>query len=208
VNYIFDLDGLLINSEELYFAANRIYFAKFGLSFSEELHRKGTGRNFAEWIKTVFDIRLDGTAILEGRNAIYYELAATRLRLMPGARRLLNRAHKHGATALVTSSRRGYVDFIFHHVDVRGSFDVVITGDMVSRSKPDPESYLLAAEKLGVESKTCVVFEDSPSGVKAARGAGMKVVVVPSQYVTGDVMFGRADQVLENLAEYEVDADG
>lgn len=201
-NYLFDLDGLLINSEELYLAANKVYFKKFGFEFTEELHRQGTGKKFAEWIKTVTDLEIDGNTILQDRNKVYFELANTSLKLMPGVHEVLEYAKKNGKTALVTSSNRDYVEFVFKHTRIADFFDVVIAGDEVTKGKPDPEGYLKAADLLGVEPSSCIVFEDAPNGVEAGLNAGMKVVAVPSPFVKGDEIFERSDLQLETLEDY------
>lgn len=202
IAYLFDLDGLLINSEELYLAANKVYFARFGFEFTEELHRQGTGKRFAEWIKTVTDINLDGDTILAERNMVYFDLAKTRLRLMPGAREVLAHAAARGRTALVTSSNSDYVWFVFDHTGIGGYFDVVVAGDQVMHAKPDPEGYQMAADLLNVDPSRCVVFEDAPSGVEAGKNADMKVVAVPSPYVRGAPEFATVDLLLDSLTEY------
>lgn len=201
-NYLFDLDGLLINSEELYLAANRVYFRQFDFDFTETLHKQGTGKKFAEWIKTVTDIDLDGATILSERNKVFFELAKSKLHLMPGARELLDYAKQHGKTALVTSSNNDYVKFVFDHTGIDSYFEIVIAGDQVTKGKPDPEGYLKAASLLQVEPSTCVVFEDAPNGVEAGKNAGMKVVAVPSPYVIGDPIFKTADIVINTLTDY------
>ena len=155
-NYLFDLDGLLIDSETLYFNANKIYF----------------------------------------------KLAESQLRLMDGAKDLLAYAKAQGKTALVTSSNNEYVDFVFKRTGIGGYFDLVITGDQVTKGKPDPEGYMKAASYFGVDPKNCIVFEDAPNGVLAGKNAGMRVVAVPSVYVAGDTIFETADLVLKSLGDY------
>lgn len=201
-NYLFDLDGLLINSEELYLAANKVYFSKFGFDFTETLHKQGTGKKFADWIKTVTDIDLDGQTILQERNKVYFELAETKLKLLPGSKEVLEYSKAHGKTALVTSSNQDYVDFVFNHTGIAKYFDIVIAGDHVTKGKPDPEGYLMAARLLEVEPSSCVVFEDAPNGVEAGKNAGMKVVAVPSPFVKGDTVFETADLLLDTLTDY------
>lgn len=202
MNYLFDLDGLLINSEELYLKANRVYFSQLGFEFTEELHKQGTGKKFAEWIKTVTDIKVDGETILAERNKVYFELAKTDLHLMPGALSVLEYAKSKGKTAMVTSSNQDYVDFVLEHTGIADYFELLITGDQVSKGKPDPEGYLTAAKRLGVQPASCIVFEDAPNGVEAGKNAEMKVVAVPSPYVKGDPIFGTADLLLESLEDY------
>lgn len=207
MNYLFDLDGLLINSEELYLKANRVYFSQFGFEFSEELHKQGTGKKFAEWIKTVTDIDVDGETILTERNKVYFELAKTELHLMAGAKSVLEYAKSHGKTAMVTSSNQDYVDFVLEHTGIADYFELLITGDQVSKGKPDPEGYLTAAKRLGIQPVSCIVFEDAPNGVEAGKNAGMKVVAVPSPYVKGDTVFETADLLLESLEDYVKNAN-
>ncbi len=201
-NNLFDLDGLLINSEELYLAANKVYFRQFGFDFTEALHKQGTGKKFAEWIKTITDIDLDGATILSERNKVYFKLAKTKLHLMQGAEEVLVYARQHGKTALVTSSNNDYVQFVFQHTGISKYFDIVVAGDHVKKGKPDPEGYLKAASLLEVEPISCVVFEDAPNGVEAGKNAGMKVVAVPSPYVVGDAVFDTADLLIDTLADY------
>ena len=80
-------------------------------------------------------------------------------------------------------------------------FDILVTGDMVTHGKPDPECYNLAAQKLGMKSSECVVFEDAPSGILAGKNAGMKVIAVSSPYVKGDEAFQKADLVVDSLRD-------
>ncbi|MFZ1484343.1 MAG: HAD family phosphatase [Candidatus Saccharimonadales bacterium] len=202
MNYLFDLDGLLINSEELYLKANRVYFSQFSFEFSEELHKQGTGKKFSEWIKSVTDIEVDGDTILVERNKVYFEIAKTDLHLLPGAKNVLEYAKSHGKTAMVTSSNQDYVDFVLEHTGIADYFELFITGDQVSKGKPNPEGYLTAAKELGVQPESCIVFEDAPNGVEAGKNAGMKVVAVPSPYVEGDPTFDTVDLLLESLDDY------
>ena len=85
--------------------------------------------------------------------------------------------------------------------NIRDYFDLVITGDQITKGKPDPESYLLASRKLEVNPSECVVFEDAPNGILAGKNAAMKVIAIPSQFVKGDETFSKADLVLDSLEE-------
>ena len=198
---LIDIDGLLINSEHLYLEANRIYFKKFNFEFTEELHREGTGKKFDKWITTVFPTDKSGEGILKERNVVFFDLARKKLELLDGAKELLTLLRNNFKTALVTSTEMGYIDLIFEKTRIADYFDTLITGDMVSHGKPDPECYKLAADKLNVIAAECLVFEDAPSGILAAKNAGMKVVAVPSSYVKGDAAFKHADMVLPTLLD-------
>src|SRR3989344_6276438 len=163
---LIDLDGLLINSEELYLEANKIYFKDF--EFTEDLHKQGTGKKFELWIKTVIPdsvINQSGEDILKQRNKIFFELVKRSLKLMPGAEHFLKLANNHYKTALVTSANKDYVSLVFEVTGIKKYFDVIITGQTVVYGKPDPECYLEAAKSLGVTPVECVVVEDAPSGI-------------------------------------------
>lgn len=198
---LIDLDGFLINSEELYLEANKIYFKKYNFEFTEDLHRQGTGKKFTDWIKTVVSIDKSGEEILKERNTVFFDLVGKRLKPLPGAKEFLELAHKNFKTALVTSSKKDYIDLVFDLTNISNYFDLVITGEETAKGKPDPESYLLAAKKLGTAPSECAVFEDSPAGILAGKNATMKVIAIPSQFVKGDQMFERADLVLNSLEE-------
>lgn len=198
---LIDLDGFLINSEGLYLEANKIYFKRFGFDFTEALHRQATGKKFDQWITKIISLDKPGSEILKERNKVFFSLASKKLHLLDGARELLTFLHGNSKTALVTSSERDYVDFVFDKTGIEPFFDLVITGDMVVQGKPDPECYLTAAEKLKVTPQASLVFEDAPAGVLAGRNAGMKVIAVPSSYVLGDKVFKQANLVLNNLRE-------
>jgi HAD superfamily hydrolase (TIGR01509 family) len=198
---LIDLDGLLVNSEQLYLEANQQYFKQFDFTFTEEHHRQGTGKKFEMWIKTIVSHDKSGEEILKERNVIFFDLVKEKLALLDGAKELLTLLHKHYKTALVTSSKKEYVDLVFEKTGIASYFDAVFTGEMVVHGKPDPECYLMAAKGFGFSPSECVVFEDAPSGVLAGKNAGMKVIAVPSPYVKGDYTFQMADLVFDNLGE-------
>lgn len=202
---LIDLDGFLVNSEELYLEANKIYFKQFNFEFTEELHRQGTGKKFAEWIKTIISIEKSGEDILKERNIVFFDLVRKKLKLLDGAKEFLETVRKNFKTALVTSSKKDYVDLVFELTHIDNYFDLVITGEQITKGKPDPEPYLLAAQELRLESSECVAFEDAPSGVLSGKNAGMKVVAIPSQFVKGDDTFIKADLLLDSLTELTIE---
>ncbi|OGI63514.1 hypothetical protein A2818_02650 [Candidatus Nomurabacteria bacterium RIFCSPHIGHO2_01_FULL_40_12] len=198
---LIDMDGFLINSEELYLEANKIYFKQFNFEFTEAMHRQGIGQKFNKWITTVFLTDKSGEEILQERNVVFFDLVAHKLALLDGAQELLTLLHGNFKTALVTSTERSYVDIVFEKTNISEYFDILVTGDMITHGKPDPECYNLAAQKLGVEPLECVVFEDASVGVLAGKNANMKVIAVPNQYNKGDEAFLQADLVLDNLRD-------
>jgi HAD superfamily hydrolase (TIGR01509 family) len=201
---LIDLDGLLVNSEELYLKANKVYFKDFGFEFTEEHHKKGTGKKFDQWIKTIVPesiVSKSGEEILKERNKIFFNLVRKDLKLMEGAEHFLKLAKNQFKTALVTSSKKDYVNLVFEILHIKKYFDLVITGETVVYGKPDPECYLKAAKSLGVSSAECVVVEDAPSGIISGKNANMKVIAVPSFFIKNSPEVKKANIILNSLAE-------
>lgn len=198
---LIDLDGLLVNSEQLYLEANKIYFKQFNFDFTEDIHRQGMGKKFDKWITEVVNINKPGEEILQERNAIFFTLVKQKLSLLSGAKELLILLRSHFSTALVTSSQRASIDIVFKKTHIRQFFDLVVTEEMVTHGKPDPECYLIDAQRLQVTPQECAVFEDAPNGVLAGKNAGMKIIAVPSQYVKRDEAFQKADLLLDTLSQ-------
>ncbi len=204
---LIDLDGFLINSEDIGYEVSKIYFKQFGLeNFTPEEYKKSIGIRSKEEIQRYTDDGLIKTdlsveELAKQRSELSRPMATKKLKLMPGVLEFLKLTHENYKTALVTSSGRSYVDFVFGIFDLGKYFDEIVTGDMVTLGKPNPEPYLVAANKLFFEPKDCVVFEDAPNGVLAGKAAGMTVIAVPSRFVVGDEVFEKADQVFGDLDE-------
>ncbi len=204
---LIDLDGFLILSEEIFLEANRIYFKQFGLdNFTEAMHSSAIGKKAVVEMQSYKDkgivtTDLSSEELMKGRDAVFRQIAKDKLELSPGAPEFLKKISSKHKTALVTSSLKDYVDFIFSKFDISKYFEVVVTGDMTKHGKPDPDPYLVAAQKLGVEIADCVVFEDAPSGVLSGKAAGVRVVAVPNRFVVGDPIFKKADLVFDSLAD-------
>lgn len=201
-----DMDGMLVNSEQLYLEANQIYFKKFNKEFTAEMHAQGTGRKFDKWIKTIFpNIPLTGEQVLTERNVVFFELAEQKLELLPGVREYLEMVSKNFQNALVTSSRPDYLEVVFRKTGIHTCFDLVIDGTMVEHGKPDPECYTMAAQMLDVDPEECLVFEDAPTGVISGKAAGMMVVNVPSPYVLNSPGLKSADYKFDSISEVNLE---
>jgi HAD superfamily hydrolase (TIGR01509 family) len=182
---LFDMDGLLVDSEPLWTIGEIELAAHLGGIWSDELKAAIIGTRLDTAIATIlewYDVPR-GPAEIESAMrfllARMVELYREELPLMPGALRLLDGVRAAGAaTALVSSSYRVLVDAV---LDVIGHerFDISVAGDEVNAGKPDPEPYLTACKRLGVHPSRAVVLEDAISGVKSAEAAGCQVVAVP-----------------------------
>lgn len=195
---LFDLDGVLIDSESIY----TVFWNRMN-----ELFPTGID-NFAYVIKgttlpQILDRYFpDPKVQAELRVYLKKQEAEMVYRIFPGVERFLKALkEKDIPTAIVTSSNDAKMKVLFDSLPgFRDYFDVVVTDTDVTRSKPDPQGYMLAAERLGVPSEHCVVFEDSRAGLEAGRRAGGKVVAVATTLTHEDIA-GCGDLVIDSFEE-------
>jgi pseudouridine-5'-monophosphatase len=179
---IFDLDGLLVDSEPLAAQAMLAFLQSFGVEQDPIIQAQLLGRRLPEAMAiSQKGYNLPGS--LEELSARYGQMRIEALRgavtVMPGAREIVAFGREQNLPmALATSGMRAHADISLAETGLAGNFEVEVTGDEVQRGKPAPDLFLLAAERLGVSPETAVVFEDSPLGVEAAVAAGMTIIAV------------------------------
>ncbi len=200
---IFDMDGLLVDSEPFAEAAMVSFLARYGHEMADDVAPRLLGRRVPEAIAFVTE-RYGLIGDQAELNTIYNELrlAAIRgnLRPMPGAAELIAFGQEAGLQlALATSNMREHVDLSLTETALAGLFDAEATGDEVERGKPEPDIFLLAATRLGVSPDACVVLEDSPAGVTAAKAAGMRALWVPHARSGGPTPPTAPDATLQDL---------
>jgi len=188
---IFDMDGVILDSNPIHREAWRLYSRRFGIEMDEAMEQRMYGRRNDEIVRDFFGADLDpGTVAAHGaaKENLYREMMASRLEesLVGGVTDFLQQG-AGAPTGLATNAEPANVDFVLDGVRVgsaalRNCFGAVVDGHQVSRPKPHPEAYLRVAELLGVDPRNCVVFEDSHSGVAAAKAAGARVVGVRTTY--------------------------
>ncbi len=179
----FDMDGLLVDSEPLWFLAESAVMARLGADWRPADQHALVGGSLGSTVEyLVAKATEPADPAVVGRWLIetMVDLVSTRpLTVLPGTADLVSEVQAAGLPhALVTSSVPAVVDAVLGRLDVR--FDVIISAADVTHAKPDPEGYLLAAAKLGVDPRQCIALEDSLNGVAAAEAAGYRVVAVPS----------------------------
>lgn len=204
---IFDLDGLLIDSEPLQGEAYVGLFRELGLKASiEEFRRLVTMQGIR--IRD-YHSRLGGDSskwpeILLEKAVRYRALVAEKGRPMPGAIALLNLLNAERIpTAICTSSNHRSLSAVVDHLGLAPYFREFISQEQMKAEKPDPDGYLVAARAFGVSPEACVALEDSPKGIAAAIDAGMKCIAVPNAF-TADGDFSRATRVMKSLEEVDL----
>lgn len=195
---LFDLDGVLIDSESIY----TVFWNRMNELFPTGIDNfsyviKGT--TLPQILDRYFP---DPEVQAELRVYLKKQEAEMVYRIFPGVERFLKALKEKGIpTAIVTSSNDAKMKVLFDSLPgFRDYFDVVVTDTDVTRSKPDPQGYMLAAERLGVPSEHCVVFEDSRAGLEAGRRAGGKVVAVATTLTHEDIA-GCGDIVIDSFEE-------
>jgi len=204
---LWDLDGVLVDSAPFHFQAWRELLASLGRELSEADFRRTFGlRNDAILSDLVGDLPSAEVERLAARKeALFRRAALGNIVPLPGALALLRLLHERGfKLALVSSTPHGNIDLILGSLGVEGAFDVIVGEEGVRQGKPDPEGFLLAARRLGVPPGECVVIEDAPVGVEAAKRGGMRCVGI-SRDRPRDAL-AEADLVVETLEDPAVAA--
>lgn len=215
---IFDMDGLLVDSEPLADAAMVEFLRRHGKQAREEYAPQLLGRRlpdavalFMEWYG--LEGRLED---LTGEfDALRTEMIIGNLALMPGALEIVRFARSAGLRlGLATSNRRHQAVISLAETGLTGRFDAEVSGDDVSQGKPFPEIFLTAARLLAVKPVHCVVLEDAPAGVVAANAAGMRCIFVPNGYslhgevpIAPDVTVPTLFEAIDWLRTQGVDGD-
>ena len=201
---LWDLDGVLVDTACFHYQAWRQLLSELGLTLSEEEFRRTFGlRNdliFRGLLGEVPEEEMD--RLSERKETLFRQFAAGRVSPLPGAVELVRRARERGLRmALVTSTPRANIDLVLVGAGLSGAFDTIVTAEDVSRGKPDPEGFLLAARRLGVAPEGCLVIEDAPGGIEGARRAGMRSLAVTTTHAREDL--AAADAVVDSLSGAE-----
>jgi HAD superfamily hydrolase (TIGR01509 family) len=198
---IFDLDGLLSDTEPLHRRAYQKVLARRGvrLSAAYAAHWIRAGKGIVEFLGKK-RLTLDVDSIRAEKAEAYAELVARSARPMPGAVALLDLLRGRKTLALASSSYPAAVAAVLEALRIKEYFRLVVTQGDVDRVKPWPDLFLCAAARLNVEPSECVVLEDAEKGVMAAHAAGMKCIAVPNEY-TRDNDFSKATLVVKSLRD-------
>lgn len=200
---VFDLDGVLLQSEEVWDAVRERYVRERGGSYDEEVQRAMMGMSAPEWSRFLHEeagVPPEPDAI--NRDVVERMLEAYRreLPLLPGAAEAVRRVAASFPLALASSSNREVFEEALELAGLTGCFGATVSSEEVARGKPAPDVYLEAARRLGVAPEMCAAVEDSHAGIRSAKSAGMRVVAIPNaSYPPDEEALALADVTLESL---------
>jgi HAD superfamily hydrolase (TIGR01509 family) len=206
---VFDLDGVLLASEEVWDAVRERYVRERGGRYDDEVQRAMMGMSAPEWSRYLHDEAgvPDAPATIN-RAVVERMLEAYRseLPLLPGAVATVRRTADSFRLALASSSNREVFEEVLELAGLAACFTATVSSEEVERGKPAPDVYLEAARRLGVDPKRCAAVEDSHAGIRSAKSADMRVIAIPNAaYPPDDEALALADTVVRSLEELTVD---
>ncbi len=206
---LWDMDGVLVDSAPYHYRAWKDTFAEEGLALDEATFRRTFGQRNDAIIADVLgpDLSPERVAAIGAAKERRYRALIARegLTPLPGALEWLHLLHRQGIPqAVVSSAPRENIEAVLKALGASGLFQALVSGEEVERGKPDPASFLLAAQRLGMPPKRCVVVEDAPAGIEAAHRAGMVCLAVATTHP--HKRLAAADRVVESLADLPEDA--
>lgn len=206
VAVVFDMDGLMVDTESIYHLAWRKAAAELGYSLREETLLATTGRRMEDCYM-ILQASLDSTFPMADFKVLwlqrwYEQIDAHGIPQKPGLTALLDLLDAHNIPkAVATSTEYPEAIFTLQKAKIAERFSLIISGDQISNGKPAPDIFLRAAERLGVPPQQCMVFEDSEAGVLAASAAGMVTIMVPEIKHPDPLVTKRAYRVFQSLHE-------
>jgi beta-phosphoglucomutase len=201
---LFDMDGVVVDNHHYHFSAWIEFSRRHNFHLNEDIYRdKFNGKTNADLFKMIFgsvsSMQIETYA--EEKEGLYQELYELHMKAHGGLIEFLEELRaRRIKIALGTSAPTKNVDFTLDRLDLRHYFDVIVDGPQVKCGKPDPEVYLLCAQKLSVEPKDCVVFEDSLAGLEAGKRAGCQIVGVATSHKAFELR-SKTDLIIHDFTE-------
>ena len=202
---VFDLDGMLLASEEVWDEVREQYVREQGGRYDDEVQRALMGMSSTEWSRYLHDVAgvpAEPEAINDDVVRLMLERYRQQLPLIDGAADAVKRIAARWPLGLASSSNRTLIDAVLDLSGLGRYFAVTVSSEEVAHGKPAPDVYLEAARRLGVDPARCAAIEDSHGGIRSAKSAGMRVVAIPNAtYPPDDEALALADVVLGSIAE-------
>ncbi len=207
---VFDLDGILLDSEQVWDGVREQLVLERGGRWHDQAQRDMMGMSSPEWSRYLHErlgLREPPEEISAEVVRRLEELYRERLPALPGAREAVERLAARWPLALASSSNRELIDLTLELLGVAELFGATVSSEEVARGKPAPDVYLEAARRLGVEPARAVAVEDSHNGIRSAKAAGMRVLAIPNRHFPpGPSALAEADVVFDSLADLTVEA--
>jgi HAD superfamily hydrolase (TIGR01509 family) len=208
---VFDMDGVLIQSEEVWDEVREAYVRERGGRYDDEIQRAMMGMSSTEWSRYLHET----AGVPDEPDAINREVVRRmldsyrqHLPLIEGAVDAVHRLAADYPLGLASSSNREIIDTVLDVAGLAGCFEATVSSEEVARGKPAPDVYLEAARRLGVDAVDCAAIEDSHGGIRSAKAAGMRVIAIPNpSYPPDEESLAQADRVIRSLAELVDPAD-
>ena len=205
---VFDLDGVLVDSEPLHLKSVELLLARRGIRLTPEQAAQQTGITIYMFLDKVvnewgYPGPKEGEDWVAEKRAIFREMAPRELQPVAGVDRLLRALHGKIKIGLASSSPLRYVDWCVQRFDWRALFDAICTIEDVEQPKPDPQMYRVIVERLGVESDSVLAFEDSPAGIESALATGLACVGVATSFPSEMLRANGAQWVIRDFTDGE-----
>ncbi|MDL4816984.1 HAD family hydrolase [Actinomadura opuntiae] len=202
---VFDLDGVLIDSEPVWEEVRRGYVASRGGRWLPDTQQRLMGMSTAEWAAYIAADLVDGVTAEEVAYTVIDEMSQRYrdgLPLLPGAEEAVRRLGAYRPLGLASSSPRALIDLVLGRLGLDALFRATVSTEEVDAGKPAPDGYLTAAARLEVPAADCVAIEDSSNGLRSAHAAGMKVIAIPREaHPPADDALALAAHVAKDLDE-------
>ncbi len=202
---LFDMDGVLLDSEPLHSQINNVIYKSLGIEVDAPLARGFIGRSSSERWAAIID-RFHLSQSVDELNDLQWRLLIdalfiSEIRPSKGLKKLLSFLKENNCQSTIASSSKAiFVEAVMDYLDIRSDMDGYTSGDEVKKAKPEPDIFLLAANKLGVAPVECLVIEDSSAGVSAGKSAGMYVIGYENPTSPGQDL-SKADATVRNLSD-------
>ncbi len=202
---IFDMDGVIVDTEPIHVEAELLTCNNFGIEapLSEWENFKGrTAKDIFTYLRDNFGNKeIDVNKLIDYKLKIYYQIAKEKARLIDGAFGFIKKAAEKYELALTTSSLKVLQELMFQKFSLDKFFNIIETGDEIINGKPDPEPYLKTVAKLKIPAETCLVIEDSDNGIISGKKAGCKVAGITTSFERKKLEKAGADYVVDSFQE-------
>ena len=203
---IFDLDGVIIDSEALQHRAYNLVLQRFGIQVDAVVYGRewiAAGRG-PEYAVRELGLPISATELRRLKDPVYHQLLRSEIQLVPGAREALQRLRSRFPLAVATNSHASDVGFVLEHFALAPLFTAIVTREHYVEAKPAPDAFATAAAQLGLPPARCAVIEDATKGIRAAAAAGCACIAFPHDY-TADNDTSSAQAVIRSLDELTVE---